>query len=125
MRTALVGAAIVLGLTASSPAQAQIRVVSADIVIGSGPVVAHIGIGDRHAYRRPVYRVVRAPRVIVVERYHYRTVRRIGHHRHHGWRALRVWYDPHDRRYYDGYRRGLREVTVYEHDGRYYDRYDD
>ncbi len=109
----LLFSALLLALPGALAAQ---RVV-ADIAIGQGPVQGHIIIGDRY-HPRPDYRYHSGRTVIV-----YRTHRGHGWYRRHGYRAIRVWYDPAYDRYYerrDGYRRGLREVMLYERDGRYY-----
>jgi hypothetical protein len=134
MNVKLFAASLGLGLLVASTAQAQI--VSADILIGTGPVAGRVTIGDRYpsyrdhyAYRAPVRRVVverYRPRVIVVERFH-RGRDRARYHDRGRFRQVRAYYDGRGH-YYDGYCAGLREVTVYEQDGHYYrdnDRYDD
>jgi hypothetical protein len=136
MKASLFAASVGLGLLTAAPMQAQR--VSAEIVIGSGPVAGHVIIGGPRYYYRPTYfhrypvrRVFierRIPRVIVVERFH----RGRGYYRHHGYRdhyrPVRAYYDNDRSLYYDDNRSGLREVTLYEQDGRYYhndDDYDD
>jgi hypothetical protein len=113
------------------PTLATAQRVSADIIIGSGPVAGRIIVGD------PVGSHSR--RVVVVdprdhERPQYREVEVSRMHRGYGWwrnqgyRAVTVWYDADRDRYYDygdQYRDGLREVVIYVRDGRYYgDQYD-
>ena len=119
MKVLLSTAALALGLVALPEAKAQ--TIRAEVIIGD-PYYR-----DRvvHVYDRPVRRVVHRyyePRVIVVNRYHPGRAR--GHYKHgRDYRAVRAWYDRDRRVYYDGYRSGLREVTVYQIDGRYYDNY--
>lgn len=107
--------------------------VSADIVIGHGPIAGRVILGDPYPHH--------ARTLVVVHPYHryrpvYREVvvvhRSRGHdwYRRHGYRPVRVWYDRDDRRYYERHDRnhpGLRAVVVYERGGRYYsdDRYED
>lgn len=105
-----------------APAEAQARV-----------IITHER-DARPAYsRRPVRRVVVAPRVIRVERIWTGDRRPLAPRwwARHGFRPVRVYVV--DGRFYDRWhdRRGLREVTVYHRDGRYYrdwqlkgDRYD-
>ena len=132
MKVTILAATLGLGLLSAPPVQAQR--VSADILIGSGPVAGRVLIGnpyplhrDIYVQRYPVRRVVverYAPRVIVVERFH-RGRSRARFHRQN-YRPVFVYYDGRSR-YYDRYQAGLREVRVYELDGRYYrvdDRYD-
>jgi hypothetical protein len=127
MRTSVVAGSLLSGvLLVSNPVQAQL--VSADVVVRSGPVAGHVAIGEYSTYRRPVARrvvVVKryAPRIIVVERMHHRKAR---HWRRHGFRAVTLYYV--NGRYYDrfvAHRPGIREVVVYERDGRYYRDCDD
>lgn len=120
MKVMLCTAALALGLAALPEAEAQ--VIRAEVIIGD-PYYR-----DRvvHVYDRPVRRVEvhrYAPRVIVVERFH----RGRGHFKHNrrDYRRVRAWYDRNRAVYYDGYRPGLREVSVYYVDGRYYDDYSD
>lgn len=125
MRITLFAAALGLGLLSAPQAQAQR--VSADILIGGGPVAGRLFIGDPYpayrdvyVHRRPVRRVVvqrYAPRIIVVERFDHRG-RRAKYHRQ-SFRRVHAYYDGRSR-YYDRYQPGLREVTVYEQNGRYY-----
>jgi hypothetical protein len=134
MKTSMAVGATALALAMfASPAQAQ--TVQAGVVVRSGPVRGHVVVGEPApvvVYREPVRRVV------VVERYHPRTivVERIRERRHRGWwrrhgyAVTTVYYDDDGDRYYNRRmygRRGLREVAVYERDGRYYrvDRDDD
>jgi hypothetical protein len=106
--------------------------VSADIIIGHGPIAGRVILGDPFPYHshtivevrpypryRPEYR-----EVVVVHRSR-------GHdwYRRHGYRTVRVWYDADRGRYYQHHDRnqaGLRAVVVYERGGRYYsdDRYE-
>ena len=119
MKALLCTAALALGAAALPEANAQ--TIRAEVIIGD-PYYR-----DRvvHVYDRPVRRVVvhrYEPRIIVVDRYHRGRAR--GHYKHgRGYRSVRAWYDRDRRVYYDGYRPGLREVTVYQIDGRYYDDY--
>lgn len=117
MKVMLCTAALALGLITS---EAKAQVIRAEIILGD----PHYRDRVVHLYDRPVRRVVAhryEPRLIVVDRYH----RGRGHYKHHGrgYRTVRAWYDRDRRAYYDGYRPGLREVTVYEIGGRYYDNY--
>jgi hypothetical protein len=114
-------------LATALPTLASAQRVTADIRIGSGPVVGRVIVGDpdrwhsrgigevdSYHYRRPAYREVAV----------YRIHRADGRWRHRGYRAVSVWYDIDRDRYYDHgdrYRNGLREVVIYERDGRYYD----
>ncbi|HEU4647526.1 MAG TPA: hypothetical protein VFS33_00605 [Gemmatimonadales bacterium] len=119
-----VGAAALALAMVASPAPAQ--TVQAGVVIRSGPVRGHVVVGEPVAYREP------ARRVVVVERYHPRTivvermeVRRYprGWWKRHGYVVTTAYYDDRADCYYDrriSNRRGLREVTVYVRDGRYY-----
>ena len=131
MRTSIVaGSAFAASLAAmalAAPIQAQL--VSADVVIRSGPVRGHVVVDDGYStYRRRPVVYERPARVIVVERIHPREHGR--YWKHHGYREVSLFYV--DGRYYDRYDRhrpGMREVIVYEHDGHYYrdddrDRYD-
>jgi len=124
MKVLLSTAALALGLIALPEAKAQ--TIRAEVIIGD-PYYRDRDYRDRvvHVYDRPVRRVVvhrYEPRVIVVNRYHPGRAR--GHYKHgRDYRAVRAWYDRDRRVYYDGYRSGLREVTVYQIDGRYYDDY--
>ena len=130
MSTKVLAGIAALVTVATVPAAAQVRV-SADVVIGSGPVIGHVIVGNRvpnvYPHRYPARRVVvYQPRVIVVERHrHYRHARPFDRFRNHGWRETRVWYDSRRREYYDGFRPGLRAVVVYQRGGRYYDDYHD
>jgi hypothetical protein len=129
MKLALFTATLGFGLlTTAVPAQGQVR---AEVIFGSYPVSGRVTLGDPYYYHDRVVRVYPrysrrvvvqryAPRVIVVERYH-RGRGHYKHFRHNAFHPTRVWYDPHRVVYYDGYRPGLREVTVYQLDGRYYD----
>ena len=120
MKVAIVTAALGLGLLGSAaPAEAQ--VIRAEIILGEPRYHDRVV----HVYNRPARRVVvhrYAPRVIVVERFH----RGRGHYKHHrrDYRRVRAWYDRDRAVYYDAYRPGLREVTVYHAGGRYYDDYE-
>jgi hypothetical protein len=122
MKAMLCTAALALGVVALPEAKAQ--TIRAEVVFGE-PYHR-----DRvvHVYDRPVRRRVVVhryePRVIVVNRFH--RGRALGHYKHgRGYRSIRAWYDRDRRVYYDGYRPGLRLVTVFEIGGRYYDNYRD
>lgn len=119
-----VGAAALALAMVTSPAPAQI--VQAGVVVRSGPVRGHVVVGQPVVYREPVRRVVVVeryhPRTIVVERMDARRYPR-GWWKRHGYAVTRVYYDDRADRYYDrriSNHRGLREVTVYVRDGRYY-----
>ena len=131
MRAMTLAGTLALLTATSTPAFAQISV-SADVVVGSGPVVGRVIIGNRGPYmdphRYPARRVIaRQPRVILVEhpRRRHHDARRFERGRHHGWQEARAWYDSRRHEYYDGYRPGLRETVVYQRGDRYYDDYDD
>jgi len=126
-RNLVLSSAILFPLLLVSPVEAQR--VSADIIIGGGPVSGRVIIGDRRYDRRP--RMIR--RIELVRRHDnrrsdwYRKFRR-DHH------VVMVYYDRRDDCYYfDRFRSGLVEIRVYERDGRYYrldddrdfDRYDE
>jgi hypothetical protein len=119
MKVALFAATLGVGLLSSMPASAQ--VVRAEIILGNSYPRERVV----HVYERPrravaVHRY--APRVIVVERFH----RGRGHYKHYrnnDYRRIRAWYDRDRSVYYDGFRPGLREVTIYLAGGRYYDDY--
>ncbi|MGH7656937.1 MAG: hypothetical protein ACREL6_01795 [Gemmatimonadales bacterium] len=115
------------------PAEAQR--VSADIIIGNGPVAGRVIVGRphiRHHGRRVVVVDRFAPRRYVVHRYRVKHVGR-GHAYGHvrglrylpGYHPIRVYYDVRGDRYYDHRRPGLREVVLYERGGRYYRDWDD
>jgi hypothetical protein len=131
MKAPLAVGSLALALTfAARPAYAQH--VSADILIGGGPLAGHVIVGDR--YYPPAYAPVVVypqprrvlildrhppPRVVMVERMH----RGRGWWKHHEFRPVVLYYDPYRDSYFDHYSRdyqGLREVTAYESDGRYY-----
>jgi len=98
------------------PAAAHAQRVAADVVIGAGPVTGRVIVGEPYHYR-PAYHPRVAYREVVVVR-HYRGY---GWYRNHGYRSIRVYYDPHRRVYYDPpYRPRLRTVVVYQRGGRYY-----
>jgi hypothetical protein len=117
MKVLLCTAALALGLVALPEAKAQ--VIRAEIIIGEPRYRERVV----HVYDRPVRRVAYhryAPRLIVVERHH----RGRGYYKHHhrrDYRRVRAWYDRDRAVYYDGFRPGLREVTLYHAGGRYYD----
>ena len=128
MRVHALFAAGLLGLAPAANAQ-----VSGTIIIGGGPIGGVITVGEPVIVARPRARVVYVerpvyvePRVVYVERW-----RGHGHFKHrHGYAKRYVYYDPRDRVYYDGHRKGCRKVEVWERDGRYYrdrdnDRYQD
>jgi hypothetical protein len=121
MRTSVFAGSLLSGLVLlASPLKAQL--VSADIAVRSGPVVAHVAVADGYSTYRP-RRVVyyrEAPHVLVVERVHYH--RHAKHWKRHGFRPVTVYVV--NGRYYDrwdGPARGLRRVVVYERGGRYYE----
>jgi hypothetical protein len=99
----------------------EAQVVSADVVVHSGSVAAHVGVIDGYSTYRPrpvVYR--ETPRLIVVERVHYS--RHAKHWKRDGFRPVTVYYM--NGRYYDhwyGPTRGVRRVVVYARGGRYYE----
>lgn len=99
------------------PAAGQAQRVVADISINQGPVAGRVIVGDPVAYRpRPMVEPVFRPVVV------YRAHRGYGWYGRHGYREVRVWYDPGRDCYYDHtvrYRPGFREVVVHERDGRY------
>ena len=128
---------------AAAPLEAQR--VSADIRIGSGPVDGRVIINPPIYYGRPRPIIVVAPRPIVVERIRFdrRFDRRWAYDRHSRkdwerwqrdydhWRRdwyrrlgrdsrIIVYYDRRDDCFYDRFRPGLEEVSVYEQDGRFY-----
>lgn len=124
---------LALALLLTVPGALAAQRVSADIIIGHGPIAGRVILGDPYPYHS---------RTIVEVRPHhgYRTVYREvvvmhrwrGHdwYRRHGYRPVRVWYDADYQRYYERHDRnhpGLRAVVVYERGGRYYrdERHDD
>jgi hypothetical protein len=120
MKTSIVAASVFALSALAAPLQAQL--VSADVVVRTGPVRGHVVIGDDRStyHRRPDVVYERPARVVIVERFG-----RHGHPRHHwkrqGYRQVKVYYVGD--RYYDRYdvrRPGVREVVVYERGGRYY-----
>ena len=106
MRVHALFAAGLLGLAPSANAQ-----VSGTIIIGGGPVGGVITVGQPVIVARPRARVVYVePRVVYVERW-----RGKGHFKHgHGYAKRYVYYDPRDRVYYDGHRKGCHWVEVWE-----------
>jgi hypothetical protein len=116
----LAGSVLAASLTAlafTTPVQAQL--VSADVIVRSGPVRGHVVVDDGYSTyeRRRVYE--QPTRVVVVERV--RGHGRFHNWKRHGYRQVRVYYV--EGRYYDRYDRhrpGMREVVVYERDGHYY-----
>jgi len=110
---------VALALTLATPAAAlHAQYVSGGFVVQSGPVSAHIIVGQRPYYPAPRVLVVhRYPqRVIVVERMPHRGR---GYWRHHGYRPVTVWYDQDRDCYYpnaDARFPGLRPVDVYQSD---------
>ncbi len=142
MRATLFAAGLVLATSLIvQPAEAQR--VSADIIVGSGPVSGRVILGRpavRHYPRRAVVVDRYVPRRYVVQRHVVRRSRGRGHAWGHfkglrqerGYRAVRVYWDDRHDSYYDRPAHGLREITIYERDGRYYrdwdgdrDRWDD
>jgi hypothetical protein len=124
IRGMVLSSAVLLPLLAARPAQAQR--VSADIIIGGGPIAGRIHINDGDRYR-PRPRIIRR-----VEWIRARDFRRNDWFRksRRDMRVVVVYYDNRDDCYYeDRYRPGLQEIRVYERDGRYYrledDRFDD
>lgn len=107
------------------PNAATAQQVVADISVHSGPVTGRVIVGqpDHYAGRGiivvgPRYHVSRGYRHIAVYRGH----RGHGWYRRHGYRPVRVWYDPGADSYYDrNDRHGrLHAVLIYERGGRYY-----
>ncbi|HTO73000.1 MAG TPA: hypothetical protein VMJ30_04235 [Gemmatimonadales bacterium] len=95
-------------------------------VLHSGPVSAHVVIGQRPWYPPPprVMVVHRSPSIVIVQRGAHR-----GHDwwRHQGYRRVTVWYDARRDCYYsapDARFPGLRAVVVYQNDSGYYRPYD-
>ena len=108
---------------AATPTPGAAQRVSADIRLGSGPIVGTIRIGDR-----PYYRMYGRPRRAYAEAVY---PVRVAVERRHGWNRRRdngrlvvVFYDRDCDLYFDRYHRGLEEVRVFQDEGRYY-RYDD
>ena len=112
------GLALVASVTLSEPGQAQR--VSADIHIGGRPISGTIHIGNRGWYPRPrnVAFARTFPRRIVLQRGHFNP------RKARNGRVVAIYYDRDCDLYFDGYRRGLAEVRVYQDGNRYY-RYDD
>ena len=101
--------------------------VTAGFVVHSGPVSAHVVIGQRPWYPPP------PPRVLVVHRYPpVVVVQPVGHRgrgwwKHHGYNQVTVWYDDRRDCYYsapDVRFPGLRAVVIYQDDNGYYRPYD-
>jgi len=100
--------------------------VVADIRIHDGPVSGRIVVGHPYGYGPHVFAV--GPRYHRHSRPGYRHVTVYRVHRGHGWfrrhgyRPIRLWYDPAADFYYErAHRRGgLREIVIYERGGRYY-----
>ena len=115
-----VGLALALAVTTVETADAQD--VAADIHINSWPIAGTIHIGDRPRPRAVVVQHV-YPRPIIVEHRRGRPPFRDNRWRNNA-RVIVVYYDPYRHEYFDRYRRGLREMRVYDYDGRFY-RYDD
>ena len=119
MRTTVFAGSLLSALVVvAAPLKAQL--VSADVVVHSGPVAARVAVVDGYSTYRP-RRVVyhEAPHLIVIERAHHGQVK---HWKRHGYRPMTVYYV--NGRYYDrwyGPTRGLRRVVVYERGGRYYE----
>lgn len=119
MRTTVFAGSLLSALVlVAAPLEAQL--VSANVVVHSGPVAARVAVVDGYSTYRP-RRVVshEAPRLIVIERQHNRQVK---HWKRHGFRPVTVYYV--NGRYYDrwyGPARGARRVVVYERGGRYFE----
>lgn len=113
-RNSLLGLGLMLPLITAKPAQAQR--VSADIIIGGGPVAGRVTIGDRP---RPLRGV--------------EWVRARDYRRDDWWRSFQrgsriivVYWDRNDDYYYmDRFRPDLLEIRLFERDGRYYRLEDD
>jgi len=112
-RILLVSSSLLTSLLLSTSAQAQR--VSADIIIGGGPVSGRVLIDSRERYR---------PRRVRVER-----IRFGDRGRDYGWfddfrrdaRVIVLYYDDRDDYYYDrSYYPGLAEIRIFERGGRYY-----
>ncbi len=108
-----------LALLVLLPGALAAQRVSADIVIGHGPVAGRVIVGDPYPHHT-------RSALVIGPRYHMIVTHRPrghGWYRRHGYRAVRVWYDDDCGRYYQRYDRnhpGLRAVVVYERGGRYY-----
>jgi hypothetical protein len=112
-RILLVSSSVLASLLLSTSAQAQR--VSADIVIGGGPVSGRVLIDSRERYRP---RRIRVERILLGDR-----------GRDYGWfddfrrdaRVIVLYYDDRDDCYYDrSYYPGLEETRIFERGGRYY-----
>jgi hypothetical protein len=119
MRTTVFAGSLLSALVlVAAPLEGQL--VSADVVVRSGPVAARVAVVDGYSTYRP-RRVVyhEAPRLVVIERVHNRHLK---HWKRHGFRPVTVYYV--NGRYYDrwyGPERGVRRVVVYERGGRYFE----
>jgi hypothetical protein len=117
------GIAAMLGL-AGAQLHAQ-TTVEGGVVVQSGPVTAHVEVGQPAPPPEVVY-VEPAREVIVVEHSHVPGGRAHGWWKKHGYRQVTVFYDG--ERYYAhrvAVRRPLREIVIYQRGGRYYEWVDD
>ena len=138
MRTQLLVVGGTLATLATAPVSSlEAQRVSADIHIGGWPVAGTIRIGDRYpyddhryydrgSYDYRYYGRPRGPRggVVVVKRDYPKliVVDRRRPFVKHG-KKIKVfvaYFDRHCGLYFDRYRRGLEEVSLFEYDGRYY-----
>jgi len=112
-RNFALSSALLLPLISAVPAQAQR--VSADIIIGGGPVAGRVIIGDQYRGRpRPIREI--------------EWVRGYDYRRDDWWRRFQresrvivVYWDRYDDRYYlDRFRGDLVEIVVYERGDRFY-----
>lgn len=118
MKISILAGSALTALVLTTPLHAQL--VSADVVVRSGPVRGHVIIDNNEysTYRRPAV-VHEGPRLIVVERF--RSHNDFRRWKRQGYRQIKVYFV--NGRYYDREVRnvrGAREVVVYERDGRYY-----
>ena len=120
-------ASLALAALAALPVTAlNAQSVDAAFVVHSGPVSAHVVIGQRPWYPPPppVVVVHPYPRVVVVKPVYQRGR---GWYQHHGYRQVTVWYDARRDCYYsapDARFPGLRAVVIYQGDNGYYRPYD-
>jgi hypothetical protein len=123
MKALALAAALSAASLIPASASAQHVSVSAVIVIGNPPPYDRVYRDSRSSYDnyRPARRVYVEPRYASVIH-----VRRVHRHYNHRWqsREVRAYYDHNQDAYYDDYRPGLREVSLFERGNEYY-RYDD
>jgi hypothetical protein len=113
------GAAVALILGLAPAALRAQTTVEGGVVVRSGPVAAHVEVGNPPppvvVYHEPVREM------IVVERIHEPEGNAYGWWKKHGYREVVVYYDGDG--YYDHWferRGGLRRLVIYERAGRYY-----